>query len=100
MHDVIQDGHHFGTVCYVYQVDQWKLIKLINGTYPLLRNIFISLFFPFFLFFSFLFIFFVGGGEGDGGGGEVRRVEMGRLKCKEMFWFEQGWVGRLLQRVL
>ena len=55
---------------------------------------------PFFLFFPFLFIFFVRGGEGDRGGGEVRRVEMGRSKCKEMFWFEQGWVGRLLQRVL
>ena len=55
---------------------------------------------PFLIFFSFLFTFFVRGGEGDGGGGEVRRVEMGRSKYKEMFWFEQGWVGRLLQRVL
>ena len=37
------------------------LVKLINGTYPLLRNFFISSFFS-------LFVCFVVWGEGDGGG--------------------------------
>jgi len=31
------------------------------------------------------------------GGREVRMVEMGCVKVKEMFWVEYGWVGRLLQ---
>ena len=50
-------------------------------------------FFPsFFFFFSFFFSFFFREGRkrGRGGGGsvEVRRVEIGRSKFKEFFWFE------------
>ena len=60
------------------------LVKLINRTYPLLHNFFMS----FFFFFS-LFVCFVVRGEGRGTGGrEVRRVEMGCVKVKEMFWME------------
>ena len=42
------------------------LIKLINGTYHLLRSFFISFFLSFFLFF-FLVSCVRGGGQGEGG---------------------------------
>ena len=57
------------------QFDQWNLSPLTLDLYLVLY------FFPF----SFLFIFCEGRGRGRG---EVRRVEMGRAKFKEIFWFE------------
>ena len=57
------------------------LVKLINRTYPLLCNFFIA------FFFSLLVSLFCCV-RGGGCGGEVRRVEMGCVKVKEIFWVE------------
>ena len=55
------------------QVDQWNFSPLTYFLYLVLFSSFVCLFCC------------VRGGEGDGGGREVRRVEMGCAKVKEMF---------------
>ena len=54
------------------------LVKLINGTYLLLRNFFMW----FFILFSIFFSLFVRGGKGDGAGGGGVDKKGGNGACK------------------